>query len=88
MTHIPTPLRFKLYCWWVDTRSALKEYHRRIVRRAMKSVKCNGCGYTISVYRMEHHLSYRVDGVSNCESHQQDQRIEKLSNAGYEKEKV
>mgnify|MGYP003148483028 CR=1 FL=1 len=67
MTHIPVPLRFKLYCWWVDTKSALKEYHHKIVRRIMKDVKCNGCGQTISVYRMEHHLNYKVNGITICQ---------------------
>ena len=37
-----------------------------------KGIKCNGCGLTISVYRMEHHLNYKVDGITNCESHRRD----------------
>jgi len=59
------------------------------VRRAMKDkgTKCNACGLTISVYRMEHHLNYKVDGITNCESHRRDSWDEYV-NDEYEKEQV
>jgi len=70
------PLRFRMYCVGVDMLSALKEFHHKIVRRVMESVKCDGCGLTISVYRMEHHTTYKVDGITNCEAHQHEQKEE------------
>ena len=68
------PFRFRMYCMWVDMLSALKEFHYRIVRRVMESVKCDGCGLTISVYRMEHHTTHKVDGITNCEAHQHERK--------------